>query len=129
MGLLALFAKRLAPRQGHDAEFTLVYTPPDGQVVRVGTLRFDQGFWTFAYTDEYKNHHDFRPLEGFDDVDRVYRSRVLFPFFSVRLPPKSRPDIRRELATQHLEDADSVDLLRVFGRKAASSPAFELIAS
>jgi HipA-like protein len=129
MGLLAFVAKRLAPRQGHDAEFTLMYTPPDGEVVRVGTLRYGQDVWTFTYSDEYRNHRDFRPLEGFEDVDRVYKSRMLFPFFAVRLPPKSRPDIRRELVAQNMENADSVDLLRVFGRRAASSPSFELIAS
>ncbi len=121
-----LWARR---RQHADrvARFVLFYTPPNDASLTVGTLDFDGQVWTFEYHDEYRARRDLRPLEGFDDLDRVYRSTALFPFFAVRIPDVDRQDIRRQLREADLADPEASDLLRFFGRHAASSPAFELV--
>lgn len=92
----------------------------------VGHLEFDGSVWTFQYDAAYKARHELRPIEGFDEIDRVYRSTVLFPFFAVRIPDIDRDDVQRRLEAEHMEDPETADLLRIFGRKALSSPAFEL---
>ncbi len=93
----------------------------------VGYLTFEDGWWTFKYDPEYRRRVDLRPIEGFDDLEKVYRSRVLFPFFAVRVPDEQRTDIQRRLAKRDIKDPDTSDLLREFGRRAAASPAFELV--
>jgi HipA-like protein len=96
--------------------------------VTVGRLDYNGEMWTFAYDDEYKRRSDsLRPVEGFDDVEKVYRSSILFPFFAVRIPDADRPDVRKRLSEEHIINPDASDLLRLFGRRVVSSPAFELV--
>jgi HipA-like protein len=101
--------------------------PPDSEGITVGHLELAGGVWTFRYDDEYKSRPDLRPIEGFDDVGRIYRSTVLFPFFAVRVPDVARPDVRLRLAKARVRHPETTDLLRLFGRRVVSSPAFELI--
>ncbi len=107
--------------------FELRYAPIGEQPVSVGELEFDGKMWTFAYSEEYKRRRDLRPIEGFDELDRVYRSSLLFPFFAVRIPDSHRGDVRMKLAKHKVRDPQATDLLRIFGRRVVSSPAFELI--
>jgi HipA-like protein len=130
MGLIEYLFRKLRAREGHSASFTLRYAPPDGDPLDVGILRREDDAWLFRYTEEYRSRRDeLRPLEGFDDLDREYRSKDLFPFFAVRIPPADRPDVKRVLEKRQVDNPDIVDLLRIFGRRAGSSPAFELRAS
>jgi hypothetical protein len=127
MSLLdTLKAMRLKPSQ-KTARFDLRYAPSGEQPVQVGELTFDGKMWTFAYCEEYKHRRDLRPIEGFDDLDRVYRSSLLFPFFAVRIPDSHRGDVRMKLAKHKVRDPEATDLLKIFGRRVVSSPAFELI--
>jgi len=127
MTLLDTLRKMLL-RPGHKpAKFVLRYLPPAGPSVTVGHLEFDTQMWTFRYDDEYKKRSDLRPIEGFDDLARVYRSSVLFPFFAVRIPDVDREDVKRKLREEHVRHSEPTDLLRIFGRRVASSPAFELV--
>lgn len=110
------------------AGFVLYYAPSSTEPrVTVGHLMFDGGMWTFQYDDDYKRRPDLRPIEGFDDTQKVYRSSVLFPFFAVRIPDADRDDVQRELKKARVRNPDPVDLLRLFGRRVVSSPAFELV--
>jgi HipA-like protein len=105
----------------------LRYIPPAGEHVTVGHLESQGGAWTFRYDDEYKKRRDLRPIEGFADLEKVYRSSVLFPFFAVRIPDVDRDDVRRKLDEEHVRDPEPADMLRIFGRSVISSPAFELL--
>ncbi|HXK39220.1 MAG TPA: HipA N-terminal domain-containing protein [Candidatus Paceibacterota bacterium] len=93
----------------------------------VGHLSLDDGEWSFQYDPDYRRRRDLRPLEGLDDLEKVYRSKTLFPFFAVRVPDEQRPDVRRRLEAEKITTPDESDLLRIFGRRAAASPAFELV--
>lgn len=105
----------------------LRYAPPSETPVVVGTLEYDGGMWIFTYSEAYKARPDLRPIEGSDDVARVYRSSVLFPFFAVRIPDTERSDVRMRLAQARVRNPEPTDLLRIFGRRVVSSPAFELV--
>lgn len=118
----------MRPRStGKPARFVLQYSPQAEPTVTVGHLDFDGALWTFVYAEEYKERHDLRPIEGLDEVGKVYRSPVLFPFFAVRIPDIDRDDVRRKLEEDRIRDPEATDLLRIFGRRVLSSPAFELL--
>src|SRR5437762_1181956 len=115
---------RSRPSSDKVTRFILRYDPPTELPVTVGHLAFDGKRWTFHYDADYKQRSDLRPIEGFDEIEKVYQSSVLFPFFAVRIPDASRNDVRRTLDELRIRKPDSVDLLRVFGRRVVSSPAF-----
>src|SRR6266850_5344695 len=107
--------RRVLVRHGHRKKpsfFRLDYTPKQGDAVTVGFLRFSDGWWTFEYDAEYRRRPDLRPIEGFDDLNKIYRSRVLFPFFAVRVPDQDRHDIQRHLQKHKMVHPDESDLLR-----------------
>jgi hypothetical protein len=113
---------------GKPARFVRRYIPPTTPSVTVGDLEFDGMTWTFRYDVEYKHRRmELRPIEGLDDLDRVYCSRMLFPFLAVRIPNIDQDDVKRKLAENHVRNPEPTDLLRIFGRRAISSPAFELL--
>jgi HipA-like protein len=118
--------KRLRPAH-KAARFVLRYVPATGEHVTVGQLEFRGGTWTFRYDDEFKRRRDLRPIEGFADLEKVYSSDALFPFFAVRIPDVDRDDVRRKLDEEHVRDPEPTDMLRIFGRRVVSSPAFELL--
>jgi len=128
MILRKLLQPILSQRSRTPVRFELRYAPRDAKAIAVGVLTFERGRWTFQYQDEFKRHRTtLHPIEGFDDLDRVYESEVLFPFFAVRIPDIDRSDVKRALDQAQLTDPDLPDLLRMFGRRALSSPAFELV--
>ena len=115
---------------GGVAEFVLVYAPSGETPVTVGHLRYDGHEWTFRYDNDYKNRRkELRPIEGFGEFDKTYRSSVLFPFFRVRIPDVRRPDLVGLLKKKRVRDPGQAELLRMFGKHAAASPSFKLVPS
>ena len=72
----------------------LAWRQPDRRWWPVGRLTREASEYVFAYTRGALSAAEagFRPLLSFPDLDDVYVSRDLFPLFSNRLPPRSRPD-------------------------------------
>ncbi len=63
----------------------------------VGRLTADGGTYQFVYTQGVREAQDesaFQPLPAFPDLHQVYESEKLFPLFSNRLLPRSRPDYK-----------------------------------
>ncbi len=61
----------------------------------IGRLTFDGVKYQFVYTQGVKEAQEkcnFQPLPSFPRLDEVYASTELFPVFSNRLMPRSRPD-------------------------------------
>lgn len=61
----------------------------------IGRLTFDGGLYRFTYTQgvhEAQRESGFQPLQMFPDFHAEYESDELFPLFSNRLMPRSRPD-------------------------------------
>lgn len=127
MTLLESLRAMRSKAPGRPAHFVLLYVPPAEPRVVVGDLEFDGRMWSFRYSEEYKLRRDLRAIEGMDDINRIYRSSVLFPFFAVRIPDVDRDDVRRRLEEDRVRDPEPADMLRIFGRHVVSSPAFELV--
>ncbi len=88
-------------------------------------LGFVGGVWELEYTEQFKAQSRLLPIVCFPDVDRVYRSGKLWPFFSVRIPSIARPEVQRTVREEHLDYDDVAAMLRRFGRKSVADP-FEL---
>lgn len=95
----------------------------------VGELRCKEGKWIFSYTAQFKYRKDeFYPIVGFPDLDKVYESEVLWPFFQVRIPGLGQPVVRETIMKENINPDNEAALLKRFGRKTLANP-FELILS
>lgn len=68
----------------------------------VGLLVCDDGGFQFHYLRRADLVEGFQPFLGFDDLDKTYRSRRLFPLFAQRVMSPSRPDFPRYLQSLFL---------------------------
>jgi len=103
-----------------DADFLLLYGK-----LPVLVLCHDAKGWRMFYTKEFKAQKKVRPLVQFPAVDKEYRSSELWPFFAVRIPSISRPEVLRTVQAEKLDYDDVAAMLSRFGRKSVASP-FEL---
>lgn len=88
-------------------------------------LTFRGNAWELEYTAQFKAQSRLLPIVCFPEVDKVYRSGKLWPFFFVRIPSIARPDVQRTVREEHLDYDDVAAMLRRFGRKSVADP-FEL---
>jgi HipA-like protein len=90
--------------------------------VEIGVLAKEGPEFVFKYAESFLQRTDLPSLSAFPDRTREYRSRHLWPFFAVRLPPLDREDIAEIVRAQALDPADPMALLAVLGRKTVTSP-------
>lgn len=122
------FAKKLRP-EGHEgirqpekghATFALVFG-----VLPVGELAFDDGWWQFSYSTQFKRQTRIEPLREFPDVEKIYRAQQLWPFFAFRVPSLTQPEVEKTIESKHIDRHNIIELLREFGRRSIANP-FEL---
>ena len=94
----------------------------------IGSLTYENGFWIFAYSDDFKKRPDLRTIIQFPDRDKVYRSDELWPFFGMRIPSLKQPAVEKLVADEHIDPSDRAALLKRFGRRTISNP-YELAES
>ena len=99
------------------AQFALTY----GDLL-IGQLSLQHGRWTFQYSEAFKQQSSVAPLIGFSDVNRVYESAELWPFFISRIPGVSRPAVQTILAEEGIDEHNLAALLARFGRKTIANP-------
>ncbi|GHB52925.1 HipA N-terminal domain-containing protein [Mongoliitalea lutea] len=90
---------------------------------KVGELSFNDGKWSFKYSEEFKSRsNQLNLIIGFPDVHKTYVSQELWPFFKIRIPGLKQPLIREILHKENIEDTNQVKLLKRFGKKSISNP-------
>ncbi len=97
----------------------LIWKDPESRIqYTVGQL-FKNGQYEFKYTDDIEEakEHGFEPLISFEDISKKYKSNILFPVFSSRLPDKKRKDINHILNKYGLTEYDEYCLLKKSGAK------------
>ena len=92
----------------------------------IGTLTLQDGTWTFAYSEAFKQQQKLTPVVDFPDKNRVYESAVLFPYFAFRIPSLQRLKIQKIVPNNIT--TDEVFLLNAYGKHTIVNP-FQLIAS
>jgi HipA-like protein len=113
-----------APRAGTAQRRRIQVLAPvsGGAEVLVGALSEEGGEFVFRYAEAYRVATGARPLPAFPDLSEEYRSRELFPFFAVRLPPFERDDVKAALERLHVQEHDSLSILGLLARKGIANP-------
>ncbi len=89
----------------------------------VGELSCEQGEWTFYYSKQFIAKSDeFYPVPGFSNLEKVYKSKSLWPFFLIRIPGLGQPAVKEIIAEEHLDVHNEAQLLKRFGRRSSSNP-------
>lgn len=98
----------------------------------IGKLNYDGEYYQFIYTQGAKKaqaESQFQPLISFPNLDKIYQSPALFPLFSNRLMPRSRPSYKNYIEWLNIpenEDEPITILARSGGQKATDT--FEMFA-
>lgn len=104
-------------------EFRLTY-----KQTLVGVLTLQNLVWEWRYSDEFRAQDKLVPLIEFPDVNRVYSTDELWPFFATRAPSMKRPDVLQIIEREHIDKNDEVALLKRFGQRTITNP-FELVSA
>ena len=81
--------------------------PADRNIEPVGFLDYDGQRYRFGYIRHALSVKDFRPLLGFQDLNRAYSSDDLFPLFAQRVMDPRRPDYQRYVERLGLDEEAS----------------------
>ena len=90
--------------------------------LEMGNLKFLDNQWLFEYSELFKKQTEITPLIDFPDIDKIYKSEALWPFFSHRIPSLRQPKIQEYISKHPLESKDTVKLLTVFGEYSVNNP-------
>lgn len=101
----------------HDFLYLIWKDPKTKKNFTVGKLNRTEMF-TFEYCEEYQEaqKRGWEKLPAFPK-EKVYKSNILFPVFSSRLPDPKRRDIEKILEKYGLEKYDAYELLKKSGSK------------
>ncbi len=91
--------------------------------IDIGLLYCNEGEWTFKYANDFKQHTAvYNHIVGFPDIDKVYQSEALWPFFKVRIPGLKQPAIQEIIKSEKIDTANEAALLKRFGITTISNP-------
>ncbi|MGB5941586.1 MAG: HipA N-terminal domain-containing protein [Leeuwenhoekiella sp.] len=99
-----------------DAKFVVKIDDLD-----IGYLNRKNNLWQFQYSEKFKNQTRYHRLVGFSDLNKVYQSDILWPFFKIRIPGLKQPQIKEIIEKDNIDENDEALLLRRFGRRAISN--------
>lgn len=94
--------------------------------IEIGTLRCENGYWEFRYSESFKSQTEYKLITGFPDIDKVYKDRNLWPFFRIRIPGLKQPAVQEIIKQENLNQENEASLLKRFGKKSISNP-YELV--
>ena len=94
--------------------------------LEIGTLRTENGEWIFSYSDDFRRQKQIKPIVDFPAVDQEYRSNVLWPFFTLRIPSLKQSAVREFIERNPGNRIDEAMLLREFGNRTIANP-FHLV--
>lgn len=98
-------------------KFVLLY----GEAV-IGFLESEKGHWKFYYSNEFKKNTELSHIVGFPDLNKVYVSDELWPFFKIRIPGLGQPRVRKTIEKENIAPDDELALLKRFGKQSISNP-------
>ena len=95
-----------------------IYRQSADERLLVGRLSCEQGEFVFRYDSSYRGE----PISAFPDTEEEYRSRHLWPFFAIRIPPLDREDMRREIKNQSLGEDQIIEILGSVAKVSVTNP-------
>lgn len=95
-----------------------VYRRNESDEMVIGHLFQEEGDFVFRYDPQYAG----RPISAFPNKREEYRSRFLWPFFTVRVPPFSRPDMKKAMEKHSLDENQIIEILGLITKASISNP-------
>ena len=90
----------------------------NGQRSLVGRLSYEQDEFVFRYDSDYEGN----PISAFPRTTGEYRSGSLWPFFTTRIPPLDRADMKREILKRSLREDQVIEILGSVAKVSATNP-------
>lgn len=103
--------------KNETVEFKLTY-----KRLLIGFLKLDKGVWSFHYSEDFKSQDVIKPLLDFPNLETVYKSEALYPFFLERIPSTKQPKVQKVIKENKINPKNEVDLLKFFGIETISNP-------
>jgi len=95
--------------------------------VELGVLHCENGEWEFKYSDGFKTKQDtYTHIVGFPNVNKIYHSDTLWPFFRIRIPGLKQPSVQEIIKKENIDQHNEAALLKRFGQKTIANP-YELV--
>ena len=88
----------------------------------VGRLSQEKSEEKSEFVFRYDPGYHREPISAFPDLDKEYRSRELWPFFSARIPPIDREDMREAIAAFNIKSDQPIEILGKVARFSVTSP-------
>ena len=88
----------------------------------IGFLEVEHSMWKFYYSEEFKSESELSHITGFPDLNKVYHSRNLWPFFKIRIPGLAQPRVKKTIKKANISENDEIAHLKRFGKKSISNP-------
>jgi HipA-like protein len=113
-------SENLELNENHSSEsgsFKLMY-----KNLVIGNLLFENGKWSFYYTNEFKSQSHLKTISDFPDLDKNYQEEELWPFFASRIPSKNQPMVLEAISKKLISSFDEVTMLEKFGKKTITNP-------
>jgi len=102
----------------HDEVFLLKF-----EKLLIGELRFQGNRWEFKYSDEFKEVQDkYNYIAGFSNLNKIYYTEELWPFFQSRIPGLKQPAVKEILEIEHIDSSNKFELLKRFGKESINNP-------
>ncbi|MCY4345621.1 MAG: hypothetical protein OXC17_02355 [Aestuariivita sp.] len=83
----------------------------------VGYLMYEDPEYIF----QYERNYDGALMFAFPDRTKEYKSTHLWPFFTIRIPPLDRPDIKKIMREKSLNKDHILKLLGTLGKTSISN--------
>lgn len=108
----------MSVKNGKDYLYLVWKDPNTRKQFTVGQLAKNGGY-EFSYGLEVHEaiNNGFKPLIAFENLNEKYKSTIMFPVFSSRLPDRKRNGIEKILKKYDLEEYDEYKLLKRSGAK------------
>jgi len=107
-------------------KFILTLEARGPETIEIAWLIHDGELWHFLYTTDFMQDYcqTYTKISGFPRVEKAYRTDSFrkWPFFSTRVPPLKRADVKRRLTQKDIDPSDEVALLREFGEHSVTNP-------
>lgn len=104
------------------AQFELKY-----KTLIIGFLKFNSNTdtWSFSYSEAFKAQNEIAPIISFPDVNKEYKGKELWSFFSSRIPDNTNAS---SSYNEKISNVNLIDLLKAYGQKTITNP-FDLSVS
>lgn len=90
--------------------------------LQIGCLYKYKDEWIFFYSSDFKKQNKIVPIFSFEDLNKQYRSKELFPYFQARIPSVKNPNVKEIIDRKKIDANNETVMLKEFGKETITNP-------